>query len=429
MMTTTTTTMTNTVKQQAQLFGSSLSSSSSSFSSTSNGSSSYANYLSPGCTISSTKSGSHHAFVNKLPQIEKENKSPQSYTQSPKFLQLFQSQMEVTPPPPTTPTPTPTPTPEISTKYRKLEDIITEAESATKTPSPTPSPSPSPSSIQQIPTKPKSILRKVPLNNNNNNNNICTDDDETLPPRADLPTTLTDNKSHSTTSIKVDKIDDSSCVLPSNLAKQRSQSLADPAATTRTTVAIVSDNNSSSSSSSSEKRVVKVLAQSTQRINKTVVEKQQQQQQQQATYIKNGYSTQTSSFSSSSCTISSGNPIVKRVARNATTAREALLRWCRKYTQEYDNVSLSNFSSSWSNGLAFCALVHHFMPEAFDYGLLKADNPRYNFEMAFRIAEDKAGIVSLLDVDDMIEMGNSPDWKCVFTYVHSIYQRFKEPVF
>ena len=39
---------------------------------------------------------------------------------------------------------------------------------------------------------------------------------------------------------------------------------------------------------------------------------------------------------------------------------------------------------------------------------------------------DKAGIVQLLDVDDMIEMGNSPDWKCVFTYVHSIYARFKE---
>jgi hypothetical protein len=34
--------------------------------------------------------------------------------------------------------------------------------------------------------------------------------------------------------------------------------------------------------------------------------------------------------------------------------------------------------------------------------------------------------MSLLDTDDMIEMGNSPDWKCVFTYVHTLYQRFRD---
>lgn len=104
------------------------------------------------------------------------------------------------------------------------------------------------------------------------------------------------------------------------------------------------------------------------------------------------------------------------------------MRWCRKMTEEYENVSINNFSSSWSNGLAFCALIHHFMPDSFDYSVLSGENRRENFELAFRIAEDKAGIVSLLDVDDMIEMGNSPDWKCVFTYVHSIYQRFKEHI-
>lgn len=121
-----------------------------------------------------------------------------------------------------------------------------------------------------------------------------------------------------------------------------------------------------------------------------------------------------------------GVSVVKKVNKTATTAREALLRWCHNRTSEYSNVSVDNFSSSWSNGLAFCALIHHFMPDAFDYDILDAKNARFNFELAFKIAEDKAGIVPLLDVDDMIEMGNSPDWKCVFTYVHSIYQRFKE---
>lgn len=109
----------------------------------------------------------------------------------------------------------------------------------------------------------------------------------------------------------------------------------------------------------------------------------------------------------------------------AATAREALIRWCRNRTVDYDNVSVDNFSSSWANGLAFCALLHHFLPDAFDYESLQAQNRRFNFELAFRIAEERADVVPLLDVDDMIEMGNSPDWKCVFTYVHSIYAKFK----
>ncbi len=85
--------------------------------------------------------------------------------------------------------------------------------------------------------------------------------------------------------------------------------------------------------------------------------------------------------------MTNNNGLVKRVARNATTAREALLRWCRKHTEEYDNVSINNFSSSWANGLAFCALIHHFMPDLFDYSLLRTENARYNFELAFKIAE------------------------------------------
>ena len=144
-------------------------------------------------------------------------------------------------------------------------------------------------------------------------------------------------------------------------------------------------------------------------------------------------------------------------ASKASTAKEGLLRWCRNMTSDYANVAITNFTSSWSDGLAFCALLHHFMPHLFDYGQLRSVNRRYNFELAFRLAElvfafshlrfdcfyliivwmfkialkknknrEKADIVSLLDVSDMIQMGDSPDWKCVFTYVHSIYLRFKD---
>ena len=36
------------------------------------------------------------------------------------------------------------------------------------------------------------------------------------------------------------------------------------------------------------------------------------------------------------------------------------------------------------------------------------------------------GIFPLLEVDDMIMMGDKPDWKCVFTYVQSFYKQFRD---
>lgn len=51
------------------------------------------------------------------------------------------------------------------------------------------------------------------------------------------------------------------------------------------------------------------------------------------------------------------------------------------------HVDIQNFSSSWSNGMAFCALVHNFFPDAFDYSALSPSNRRQNFEVAFSAAE------------------------------------------
>ncbi|XP_028162558.1 microtubule-associated protein futsch isoform X1 [Ostrinia furnacalis] len=110
---------------------------------------------------------------------------------------------------------------------------------------------------------------------------------------------------------------------------------------------------------------------------------------------------------------------------SALTIKERLLQWCRDKTRDYENVKLENFSTSWADGLAFCALLHHFLPDAFDYAALTPDKRRHNFTLAFKIADEKAGIYPLLDVDDMVAM-RKPDWKCVFTYVQAIHRRFKD---
>ncbi|XP_078729805.1 uncharacterized protein LOC144945283 isoform X1 [Lampetra fluviatilis] len=101
------------------------------------------------------------------------------------------------------------------------------------------------------------------------------------------------------------------------------------------------------------------------------------------------------------------------------------LEWCKTRTENYANVSVRNFSSSWCDGMAFCALVHSYFPEAFDFSKLSPQNPRHNFQLAFTCAEQLAHCDPLLDVDDMIMMGKKPDSKCVFTYVQSLYNKLR----
>ena len=50
-------------------------------------------------------------------------------------------------------------------------------------------------------------------------------------------------------------------------------------------------------------------------------------------------------------------------------------------------VNITNFSGSFSNGLAFCALIHKFNPDKFDYTSLSAENREYNFQLAFDTGE------------------------------------------
>ncbi|CAF4038614.1 unnamed protein product [Rotaria sp. Silwood2] len=112
--------------------------------------------------------------------------------------------------------------------------------------------------------------------------------------------------------------------------------------------------------------------------------------------------------------------------RSTSNVKEGLLRWCQAQVAGYSNVSVTNLSSSWSDGLAFCALTHHFFPDAFDFNSLSPANRKENFELAFHIAEERAGVPQLLDVSDMLLMGNTPDYKCIFTYLNSFLAKVKD---
>jgi len=109
---------------------------------------------------------------------------------------------------------------------------------------------------------------------------------------------------------------------------------------------------------------------------------------------------------------------------------EAILIWCQCRTREYDNVKINNFTSCWADGLAFCALIHHFFPQAFDYSKLKADpsTRKSNYHLAFQTGERFAGIPDFLTAEDMEGMvaDQRIDPKMIFSYVQEVYRMCNE---
>jgi len=107
---------------------------------------------------------------------------------------------------------------------------------------------------------------------------------------------------------------------------------------------------------------------------------------------------------------------------------EAILIWCQCRTREYTNIKIENFTSSWADGMAFCALIHHFFPQAFDFSKMDPRNRRQNYETAFKTGERYAGIPDFLTADDMEAMVQDSriDPKMVFSYVQEVYRMCNE---
>ncbi|XP_043924759.1 cytospin-A [Protopterus annectens] len=103
--------------------------------------------------------------------------------------------------------------------------------------------------------------------------------------------------------------------------------------------------------------------------------------------------------------------------------RNALLKWCQKKTEGYQNIDITNFSSSWNDGLAFCALLHTYLPAHIPYHELSSQDKKRNFTLAFQAAES-VGIKSTLDINEMVRT-ERPDWQSVMFYVTSIYKYFE----
>ncbi|XP_042588551.1 EH domain-binding protein 1 isoform X15 [Cyprinus carpio] len=104
------------------------------------------------------------------------------------------------------------------------------------------------------------------------------------------------------------------------------------------------------------------------------------------------------------------------------TSSQSLLEWCQDITKNYKGVKITNFSTSWRNGLAFCAILHHFNPEIIDFDALEPHNIKQNNKAAFD-GFASLGISRLLEPSDMVLL-SVPDRLIVMTYLCQIRAHF-----
>ncbi|XP_069827110.1 dystrophin isoform X10 [Dendropsophus ebraccatus] len=110
-----------------------------------------------------------------------------------------------------------------------------------------------------------------------------------------------------------------------------------------------------------------------------------------------------------------------------TNTEKILLSWVRQSTRNYPQVNVINFTSSWSDGLAFNALIHSYRPDLFEWNsVLCQQSAVQRLDHAFNTAQQHLGIANLLDPDDIATA--HPDKKSILMYVTSLFQVLPQKV-
>ncbi|XP_078122201.1 cytospin-B [Sander vitreus] len=137
--------------------------------------------------------------------------------------------------------------------------------------------------------------------------------------------------------------------------------------------------------------------------------------------------SRTASFSynrgNSKLSVERTDPLAALAREYGGSKRNALLKWCQKKTEGYPNIDVTNFSSSWSDGLAFCALLHTYLPAHIPYQELISQDKVKNLTLAFQAAES-IGIRTSLDIEELMKT-DRPDWQSVMQYLSQIYKYFE----
>ncbi|KAK5582756.1 hypothetical protein RB653_004342 [Dictyostelium firmibasis] len=105
------------------------------------------------------------------------------------------------------------------------------------------------------------------------------------------------------------------------------------------------------------------------------------------------------------------------IGKPTVTAKEALLRWCRREIESYTNAtSITNFSKSFQSPQLFYCLVHKYCPDSIgDLESISKQDEVEALNKCFDIAEKQLGIPKFLTPQNIIE--GPIDEYCVMTYI------------
>ncbi|XP_046826930.1 EH domain-binding protein 1 isoform X2 [Vespa crabro] len=104
------------------------------------------------------------------------------------------------------------------------------------------------------------------------------------------------------------------------------------------------------------------------------------------------------------------------------TPGQDLLEWCKEVTKDYPGVKVTNLTTSWRNGMAFCAIIHHFRPDLIDIESLLSHDVKGNCKKAFDAGE-ALGIPRVIEPADM-DILTVPDKLAVMTYLYQLRAHF-----
>ena len=103
----------------------------------------------------------------------------------------------------------------------------------------------------------------------------------------------------------------------------------------------------------------------------------------------------------------------------------ALQIWVSRVTSNYSSIEITDLTTSFRNGLAFVGIIHHFKPDLItNPDKLDPEDIIGNNDLAYKVAEEKLQIPSLLDSEDMLA-SEEPDKFSIVTYLAQFYHLFK----
>lgn len=119
-------------------------------------------------------------------------------------------------------------------------------------------------------------------------------------------------------------------------------------------------------------------------------------------------------------------------SRKKSVGQQALLIWVQKrVNNRYPRVDVKNFTSSWKDSLAMCALISNFEQELLDekdreihvkdLSIDSKEDVEANFELCFKVALE-LGVPRLLEPEDMT-FGKAPDKLSTTLYVSEVRKR------